>query len=236
MRHRLLIIGVVLDLFWWVGYCYADPPKLTVPEKITATVGDFVEINAETDAKWVRYFPLSTGVKVFPPGKLADKTGTVILCNRVGNFRILAYTGNDDGGTEKIVTVEFKPEPGQPPPVDPTLPPEKPPTDPPPPQPTEGLYFLIVRPDGQATPELTRIMGLPEWDQLRQKKHLAKDKTVTEADTLGVRLPEGTRLPCVVTLKTVTNAEGKKVSALVRGPIDLPTDGAGILNLPEGIK
>jgi hypothetical protein len=48
---------------------------------------------------------------------------------------------------------------------------------------------------------------------------------------VGIDVPEGTTIPAVYVLDTST---GK--SRIVRGPVPLPADDAGVLALPEGIK
>jgi hypothetical protein len=110
--------------------------------------------------------------------------------------------------------------------------PPDPPTPPDPPVPPTGTYyFLVVRPDGPASPAFTAAMALPAWGELRTKGHKFKDKTVTEAKALNLELPAGTQLPCVVTLAT----EGG-VSKIVRGPVPLPLTDAAVRALPEGVK
>jgi hypothetical protein len=116
-------------------------------------------------------------------------------------------------------------------PPKPPVPPD-PPTPPDPPVPPTGTYyFLVVRPDGPASPAFTAAMALPAWGELRTKGHKFKDKTVTEAKALNLELPAGTQLPCVVTLAT----EGG-VSKIVRGPVPLPLTDAAVRALPEGVK
>lgn len=89
------------------------------------------------------------------------------------------------------------------------------------------LYFLVVRADGPAAPEFTKVMSLPAWMDLRAAGHSYKDKTVTEAKALGVTLPAGSPLPCVVTLAVTPSG-----SEIVRGPIALPTTADAIAKLP----
>lgn len=110
---------------------------------------------------------------------------------------------------------------------------EPPPADPPetdPPTTPAGYYFLIVRPDGPAAPEFTRLMKDPAWATLRKAGHLVKDKTVTEAAAMSISL-DGVTPPAVVTLK-----EDATSSKIVRSAIPAPSTSAGILDLPKGIK
>lgn len=144
------------------------------------------------------------------------------------------------GGDAKSVirrTLEVtgaRPPPDCPPPpvVDPPKPP--PVVDPPvtPPKPAV-YYFLVVRPDGPASPAFTKTMGLPAWTELRKAGHGVKDKTLTEAAALGVKLADGTTLPVVVTLQ---EAADKKTSKIVRPAVALPTTDDAIADLPKGVK
>lgn len=129
----------------------------------------------------------------------------------------------------KTVDVEGNKGP-QPPPDKP--PPDKPPPDPQPVPVKPLYYFLIVRPDGPASPEFTKVMSDPAWAELQKAGHSVKDKTLTDAGKLGLTLPVGQPLPTVVTL--VVSADGTK-SKVVRGPINLPTTSDGIRRLPEGV-
>ncbi len=104
-------------------------------------------------------------------------------------------------------------------------PPVKDPDIIPPPTPKK-FYFLVVRADGPADPAFTQKMADPNWATLRSKGHQVKDKTVTEAAALGIRV---TSTPSVVTL--VVSADGKS-STIYRAGVPLPS-GADILKLAE---
>ena len=110
-----------------------------------------------------------------------------------------------------------------------TLPPAPPtPVPPVPPVPTLTYYFMVVRADGPASPEFTRIMSDPAWAQLQAKKHKVKDFTQARARQLGLSLPVGMTLPVVVTIR---ETGGKSI--IVRSAIPLPTTSAEILRLEE---
>lgn len=96
----------------------------------------------------------------------------------------------------------------------------------PPTTPTAGLYFMVIRADGPATPYFTKTMGLPEWKQLRDAGHLVKDFTLADSKQF-VTLPGDVSLPVVAVLQ-----EGETTSKLLR-VVPLPSTGAGILDLPK---
>lgn len=90
-----------------------------------------------------------------------------------------------------------------------------------------SLYFLILRPNGPASPEFAAVMANPAWGDLRKAGHIVKDKTLGE---LGdeYRVPSGTTLPCVVTLKRTDRG-----MTVVRGPVELPSTSEAIRRLTE---
>lgn len=181
-------------------------------------------------------------------GKFADGAGKIetrtykgkhvftVDAVAVGKVELLIVPVGGDAKSVIRRTLEVtgaRPPPDCPPPpvVDPPKPP--PVVDPPvPPKPTV-YYFLVVRPDGPASPAFTKTMSLPAWTELRKAGHSAKDKTLTEAVALGVKLPDGTTLPVVVTLQ---ESADKKSSKIVRPAVALPTTDEAILDLPKGVK
>ena len=103
------------------------------------------------------------------------------------------------------------------------------PTDPPPPAGTKGpYYFQVVRQNGPAQPAFTKVMQDPAWGELRKAGHKVKDYTLDEYAGIGWKLPNGTQLPAVVTVKT-----DFKTSAVVVPAKPLPAAGADILKLAE---
>lgn len=200
------------------------PPTVKVPERIVGEAGDFIPVVAETDGVSVKFVVLDPGLKVFPPGFLKDPKTTVVTGPK-GQYRLLVYTGTADGPSDPVIVLVVVGGATAPPPKDPPV------KDPP--IPVGGYYFLIVRADGPASPEFTRVVSDPAWDDLRAKKHLVKDKTSTDAAKLGVKIPSGTTLPVVVTLKS--SADGT-ASTVARGPVPLPTTPAGIARLLEDLE
>ena len=124
--------------------------------------------------------------------------------------------------TRKPIDVDSGEAP-RPPPIEPPKPVDPPKVDPP-----VTLYFLIVRADGPATAAFKKIMEDPAWKTLRDAGHTVKDKTVSEAAAFGVKVPPGSTVPIVVTLR-----EDATSSTILR-TAPLPTTSAAILDLPKG--
>lgn len=202
------------------GALAAAPGSVTLPAEVRGEVGAFVVIQAQTDGKAVRFVPLDAGLSVFPSELLNNRKVTVVVAAKPGKYRILAYSAaGDEPGEPAFTTVII----GNPQPEPPPVPPGPGPG--PNPQPGGAYYFLLIRADGPASPAFTQIVSDPAWNKLRMKGHSIKDKTVTEAAAAGVKLPNGTTLPVVVTLQL--SADGT-TSKIVRPAIPLPDTAAGI--------
>jgi hypothetical protein len=211
-----------------VGAALADPPKLTIPAEIKADPGEWVLVVPDTTAKAVTYVSLD-GLAPFPTSELKDPRKLIVTTGKAGRYRFTAVGSLNDEHASASFTIVVGGAGTTPVKPTPTDPPTDPP-DTPDPKPT-AYYFLIVRPDGPASAEFTRTMGLPAWDALRKAGHLVKDKTLAEAVGLGLSIPGGTTLPTVVTL-----VQGETKSKVVRDPVPLPTTDAAVQDLPKGVK
>lgn len=223
--RKLSALSVVL-LAAAVGL--AEPPKLVIPAEVKPA-GQYVEQLPETDAVSVQYVGLS-GVDPIPSRVLNDPR-LFLLDTRglaAGSYKFAAVGSSKTG---EQVRRDFAVVIGTPT-TPPVTPPDKNPTDPVKPPTAGKLYFLVVRPDGPADPAFTSYMANPGWTELGKKGYLYKDKTLTEAAALGVRIPDGTAIPAVVTLRIL--GDGQK-SEVVRGPIALPPPDS-IVKLPEGVQ
>ena len=157
----------ILGFLVAAGVAWAAPPTLTAPAEVKGDVSAFVVVKATAEgSKWVKYVPLDSGLSVFPSELLADKTVTVVVAAKAGRYRVLAYTGNDEGGAEAITTLVI----GNAPAPDPDKPAD--PVDPPP---TDKLHFMIVRPDGPVSPSLNTILNLPGWKDVKTAGHTFAD-------------------------------------------------------------
>lgn len=226
--HALFALGVLA-----VGTAtgFAAPPKLdNLPSEIKPVDG-YASYQPPSDVVSAEYITES-GLRPVPDFLRPNKTLFAAATDGkpVGRYKIWIVAANDKGEQTKR---EFVVVIGTPPVTPPTNPVD-PPTDPvdPPVNPPTSLYFLVVRADGPADPNFTKVMGLPAWAKLREAGHQFKDKTVTTAaKDLGLTLPAGTPLPCVVTLSTQGG-----VSKIVRPAVPLPTTDAGVAALPNGVK
>lgn len=203
---------------------WADPPKLEIPPEVKPN-GQFVELVPEGDAVSVAYVGLS-GVDPLPNRWFTSKTLFLLPVRGLadGTYRFAAVGAGKTGEqTRKDFAVVVGKGGTLPPPTDP---PTDPPTQP------GGHYFMIVRPDGPASAELTRVLGLPAWEELRAKGFRYGEVTVSEAAQVMKYTPRpGTDLPIVVTLRV-----GDGPSKVVGLPKPLPATNEAVAALAAGLQ
>jgi hypothetical protein len=213
----------------YVGLAGAAPPSLEFPAENRPENG-YVVVQPKTDAVSVVYVALD-GVFPIPSALLSDKRTFALPSSGLaeGDYRFMAVAAGKGGEqTTKLLTVTIGKGGTAPPPK------KKEPDPKDPVGPATTYYFLVVRPDGPASPAFTKAFNLPEWQTLRAAGHAVKDLTRAEAAAPSVNLPtDPAQLPAVITL--VVNAD-KKGSTIVRGAVPMPTTGAGVLELPKGVR
>ncbi|MBX9678840.1 MAG: hypothetical protein K2X38_08740 [Gemmataceae bacterium] len=220
-------------LLLWPSWAWAAAPKVEPEKHANAKAGDWLPVKAtgEKDKKLVIDYDGSQVALVrdirgdlYAIPKAASGTVTVRFWH-AGDSVVLPDAGPLPPLPVATLVIELnapQPPPGKKPPVDPKDPPT---------QPATGLYFLLVRADGAADPSFTRIVRDPAWQKLKDAGHLVKDFGVSDLNRIGVTLPSGTQIPCVVTLQ-----EDGQRSRIVRGPIQLPSTPEAILDLPKGLS
>lgn len=211
-----MLVGLLASL------ATAAPPTLTAPPEVKGDVSAFVVVKATAaGAKWVKYVPLDSGLSVFPSDLLADKTVTVVVAAKAGRYRVLAYTGTDEGGAE-AVTVLVIGDGG----TKPTDPPVKP-IDPPP-APGTKQHFMIVRANGPIQPAVEAAMNLPAWAEVKAAGH-------TYADLPFDSLTDDAKAKVTQTLPAVLvwnyTADGKRIQLGEKPAVKMPTTDTEIRGL-----
>lgn len=207
----------------FVGVAPAAPPSLELPAEVVPVNG-YARLTPKTDAVSIVYVALD-GAFPFPSEELKNPRAFVLPAAGLatGRYRFVAVAagkGGEQSQGEFVVVVGGGGKLPDPKPKDPVTPPGK-----------AKYYFVVVRPDGPASPAFTKIMADSAWAQLRIWDHTVKDKTQTEAKLLNINVPTA-QLPAVVTLLV---SEDGKSSTVVRPAVSLPTAGVDILKLPEGV-
>jgi len=100
---------------------------LKIPAEVTGEVAAFVTVIAETNNKQVKFYPIDSGLSVFPAALLANQKATVVVAAKAGTYRLLAYTAAGDIPSDpqicKVIIGGGKPDNVPPAPIPPT--PEK---------------------------------------------------------------------------------------------------------------
>lgn len=211
----------------------AAPPDVTVPDlKPTGRYATWTPPDAVVSAV---YIPDCHDAEPFPIELITDdpkarrKFFLDVFGLKPGTYRYRGVFANDKGEQTRkdFVVVVGKGGPVTPPPDAPTDPVG-------PPQPVSALYFAVIRPDGPADKDLSRLLALPEWDRVRAAGHLVKDFTVSEAAAKGFELPPNLALPALLTYRPNGAASGKPTydpAPTRTGPV--PATGADVLKLLE---
>ena len=99
---------------------------LKIPAEVTGEVAAFVTVIAETNNKQVKFYPIDSGLSVFPAALLANQKATVVVAAKAGTYRLLAYTAAGDIPSEpqicKVVIGGGKPDNLPPTPIPPAPP------------------------------------------------------------------------------------------------------------------
>lgn len=81
----------------------AGPPTVRVPAEVAGPVAGFIAIRAESDGAAVMYYPIDAGLNVFPADLLSDRKATVVTAAKPGRYRLIAYTGTQDGPSPPVI-------------------------------------------------------------------------------------------------------------------------------------
>lgn len=205
--------GIGIDRFRWFGI---DGHQGAVTWEIEGDAAGFIEF--ATAAKVFGKTDTSGDDPVFSD----VPAGSVVLWGKKpGDVKLSAW-GVVDNRAKRLATIVLTVEGARPPPK------PVPPIDVP--APKEGIYFLIVKPDGPSTPALLAAMELPAWKELEKAGHTYKPVSFSEAKTLGASIPNGTSLPAVLPLRIA--ADGKS-SKEIPPPLPFPTTNDGVRKLME---
>jgi hypothetical protein len=120
------------------------------PLEVKGERGAFIVVRAKVEGgHTVKFHPIDAGLNVFPAGLLSDPLATVVSSINAGRYRLLCYSGNEDGPSDPVVvTVVVGDAPAPVPPG-----PGPGPTPPTPPVPPGKRSVLIIHESTADTPE-----------------------------------------------------------------------------------
>lgn len=208
------------------------PPK---PEEPILEVGKFHwygldnytgPVTWEIEGDAAKLFEMKTAAKVVSwedaagDPKFDDIPATAIIVRglKVGRVKVSAW-GVVESRAKRLATLTIDVGARAPPPKDPPI--EKP---------VSGLYLSLIRPDGPVSNDFKNVMGLPAWGELKKAGIEFKDFTISEAINLGISLPAGTSLPCVLPLAISADRTSSRV---IPPPLAWPRDNAAVQKLGE---
>lgn len=94
----------LLALLLFASAAPAAPPVLNLPSTVSGKVGEFLTITATTDAAFVVFYPLDSGLNPVPPQMNNDVAKSFIALPFVeGSYRLLVYTGGADGPSQPAI-------------------------------------------------------------------------------------------------------------------------------------
>ena len=136
-----------------------DVPVITIvvkgpasaSEEYDGNVGDFIELQANTNGKEVKWFTTDKNLHVFPADLLKDSKTNVVVSNVAGSYTVYAYTALNDLPSEiaSQTIIVGAPQP-QPVPPNPNPNPPVPPTPTPQPGKVSVLFLDNVNDMGSA--------------------------------------------------------------------------------------
>jgi hypothetical protein len=175
----------------------ADPPTIKLPAEVRGEPGDWITVTAETNGKSVRWVPFAKELKLFPPGLLRESKTAVVVCNRPGRHRLLAYTAAGDEPSDPAIVVIVIEGPVPPPPPEPPGPtppgpsppgPTPPPTPPIPPGPvdplTQRLQAALAGDPGTVADKAKYAAALSGF-YAAMAKHVGEGSVATVGDLLS---------------------------------------------------
>ena len=214
----------------------ADPPSLKLPAAITGDVGDWITVTAETNGTTVRWVPFSKELKLFPTQLLKDTKTAVVLCNKPGKHRLLAYTAVGDVPSDPAVVEITIAGPVPPDPPSPTPPGPGPGPGPSPPGPTPPIPPGPVDPLAQRIQAALAIDGGTVADKAKYAAALSgfyaamADHVKSGVPTVGDLLSDyRNAIPAVLPADAIPGtrkAAGAEVAAVAGDDTEKPIDAA----------
>lgn len=213
-----------------------NPPpeiELSLPAVIAGDVGAFIVVTAVTNCAEVEFYPLDSGLAVFPRKMLNSETATVVTATVPGDYRILAYTAMGNIPSAPVLTIVRVGHAPQPPPG--PAPNPNPGPVPPPPAPTPGietaaqLWIIVVDDITRRQQATAAILADPIWNSFRTAGHKVRFYNITDpaAENYKSQLAANGGQPVLVIMSIANN------HWLNKDPADLKLQAtpAGLQNL-----
>lgn len=185
---------------------------VTLPSSVKGNPGEFVTVPATTSGKVVQWFACDVGLNLFPTELLKDTKTAVVIGQKPGRYRLLAWTALGDVPSPPavcIVVIGDAPEPEPPPKPDPKPKPDPEPNDPIWPALKDAWGY-----EDAATKKAHReimyaffleVAQLARTAQLKTVAEFVQKLAITRQEILGDKLPRVQAVFRMETQKALTN-------------------------------
>lgn len=197
------------------------PPYVRIGE-IVGDVGEWIEVDPETNAVEVLFISMDPRLRVFPAKKLVDATSTVVEAREPGTFAMKLVIASGDHPLKPFdAVVRIRGPPAPVPPKPDPQPPGPAPTPPAPTPPTpvvvaQDLWIITIDDITKRTPATAQVLALDTamWDEFTAKGHEWQKLNTTnpKAAKFQSQVTKNGGLPCIVIMtkagKVLNDAPG----------------------------
>jgi hypothetical protein len=177
-------------------------PSVELDKEIHGSSRGFIVVHAKTNGQFVQWVALDSGLTLIPPQLLRDSKTAVLMAERAGRFRLLAYTAIADMPSAPTITTIV---------VDAASPPQNPTQ---PPESKATVWAVVIQPDGPLSPDLGANRKHAAWARLKERGVQLSWVELSAVDPSFANEITGLNPPILLVLH-VRNLNGKPVSTVI---------------------
>lgn len=175
-------------------------PTVELDREVHGSSRGFIVVTAKTNGPVVHWVALDPGLTLIPPQLLRDSKTAVLMAEKAGRYRLLAYTALADSPSPPTITTII---------VDAASPaPSNPPT------PDTAIWAVVIQPDGPLSRDLAANRKHPAWARLKGRGVKLSWIEWSNVDPSYSNDLLGLAPPILLVLK-VRTVKGKPVSTVV---------------------
>lgn len=177
-------------------------PIVELDKEIHGSPRGFIVVTAKSNGPIVQWVALDPGLTLIPPQLLRDSKTAVLMADRPGKYRLLAYTALGDTPsaptTTTIVVNAATPTPN---------PPNSPDSD-------SAIWAVVIQPDGPLSPSLAANRKHAAWSRLKERGVNLSWIELSAVDPTYANDIQGLVPPILLILK-VRTVDGKPISTVI---------------------
>jgi hypothetical protein len=177
-------------------------PNVELDKEIHGSSRSFIVVNAKTNGQVVQWVALDPGLTLIPPQLLRDSKTAVLMAERAGRFRLLAYTAIGDVPSAPTLTTIV---------VDAASPPQNPPQ---PPTSSATVWAVVIQPDGPLSPDLAANRKHAAWARLKERGVQLSWVELSAVDPSYASEIQGLNPPILLVIR-VRNSHSKPISTVI---------------------